>query len=157
MNRQVNIRITNLAAAPYVDVRSLCARIGPTDITVTVSAHRGKNVFRWRLPPLVPLEISCGVEDHVQSFVEEIRSKITRECRSDFEPRVLIPRLAKRRNLLQYACLSLVMTLRGRLRQLRLGGLYTGANDTGSSGFFEGYQLVRYITMSQHTGRSCIA
>lgn len=53
-----------------------------------VSTHNGKNVAGWRLPPLIPLEISRGVEDHVQSSIEEIRSKAIRECRSDSEPYV---------------------------------------------------------------------
>jgi len=53
-----------------------------------VSTHNGKNVAGWRLPPLIPLEIGRGVEDHVQSSIEEIRSKAIRERRSDSEPYV---------------------------------------------------------------------
>ncbi|KAF8429345.1 hypothetical protein BGX38DRAFT_1278247 [Terfezia claveryi] len=59
------------------------------NITIMVSTHHGKNVSGWRLPPLTPLEISREVEDHINSCIEEIRCKATRERRSDSEPRVL--------------------------------------------------------------------
>ncbi|KAF8540405.1 hypothetical protein BDD12DRAFT_880534 [Trichophaea hybrida] len=58
------------------------------NITIMVSTHHGKNVAGWRLPPLIPREISQGVEDHIQSTIAEIRSKAIRERRSDSEPRV---------------------------------------------------------------------
>jgi hypothetical protein len=61
------------------------------NITIVVSVHRGNNVAGWKLPLLVPLEISRGVEDHVQSSIEEIRSQVTRRRRSDSEPRVFDP------------------------------------------------------------------
>ncbi|RPB28679.1 hypothetical protein L211DRAFT_833665 [Terfezia boudieri ATCC MYA-4762] len=59
------------------------------NITIIVSTHHGKNVSGWRLPPLTPLEISREVEDHINSCIEEIRCKATRERRSDSEHRVL--------------------------------------------------------------------
>ena len=58
------------------------------NITIMVSTHHGKNVAGWRLPPLTPLEISRGVEDHVNSYIGEIRCKALRERRLDSEPRV---------------------------------------------------------------------
>ena len=56
-------------------------------ITIIVSTHHGKNVAGWSLPPLTPPEISRGVEDHLNSYISEIRCKALRERRSDSEPR----------------------------------------------------------------------
>ena len=52
-----------------------------------VSTHHGKNIAGWSLPPLTPPEISRGVEDHLNSYIGEIKCKALRERRSDSEPR----------------------------------------------------------------------
>lgn len=58
------------------------------NITIVVSTHHGtgKNVPGWRLPPSTPAQISRVVEDHINSCIEEIRCKTTKERRADSEP-----------------------------------------------------------------------
>jgi len=64
------------------------AKTSYPNITITISTNHGKNVAGWRLPPSVSPEISRMLEHHVQSSVEEIRSKAVRERRSDSASRV---------------------------------------------------------------------
>ncbi|KAF8543187.1 hypothetical protein BDD12DRAFT_802283 [Trichophaea hybrida] len=50
------------------------------NLTIIVPTHHFMNVVGWTLPPLLPLEISRAVDDHIQSSITGIRSKAFQEC-----------------------------------------------------------------------------